>query len=346
MSKGSGLWYGVARTNSGDGGRRFLNAPVHYATNFGCAKRVDVRQKSPGIGGGDQFVICLCRDQTVGHQARRFEWKPIFFAASSSYVSVEIKPWDTKQATDPALDDSVPVLVSRTDSGDEASDIDARLGWEWKRSGSNVTALDAELLELKEELKAARDDVKTNLSPEATEHVRKLERDAVDLEAKLKQAKAEAKSSSSGRVRTPRARTNPVVPTPTAQEAAADETSTVASVTAPSKLHLAAPEASASVASSEQPPSSSGIDGRSEVEPRRISSRKRPQKAEPSGASSKRQKRVEDPLAGWMMKDPETREQLTGHDWVARYPEELALRYKKDHKRYLEYLEYTAQDDL
>ncbi|KAJ7847128.1 hypothetical protein B0H14DRAFT_2583771 [Mycena olivaceomarginata] len=57
------------------------------------------------------------------------------------------------------------------------------------------------------------------------------------------------------------------------------------------------------------------------------------------------QKKVEDPLAGWMMEDPETCEQLTGHEWVARYPEEFALRYKKDHKHYLEYLQYTAQND-
>jgi hypothetical protein len=33
-----------------------------------------------------------------------------------------------------------------------------------------------------------------------------------------------------------------------------------------------------------------------------------------------------------------TREKLTGYEWVERFPEEFAQRYKKDHQRYLEYL--------
>ena len=38
------------------------------------------------------------------------------------------------------------------------------------------------------------------------------------------------------------------------------------------------------------------------------------------------------------MQDPDTGEKLTGHEWVERFPEEFAQRYKKDHQRYLEYL--------
>ena len=73
---------------------------------------------------------------------------------------------------------------------------------------------------------------------------------------------------------------------------------------------------------------------------RRTSTRKRVQ-AEPSAAtsipSSKRQK-LEDPLAGWIMVDPDTSEELTRHQWVERYPEEFEKRYKKDHQCYIDYL--------
>ncbi|KAJ7934883.1 hypothetical protein B0H13DRAFT_1854875 [Mycena leptocephala] len=146
------------------------------------------------------------------------------------------------------------------------------------------------------------------------------------------------KSSSSGRVRAPRPRSNPVAATPAPKVAVdeADEASAKAPTTAPSKPP---PEAASMT--------SSGFEGGSHADvevaaPRRVSSRKRAQ-TEPSDASSKRQKKLEDPLVGWMMEDPETREQLTGHEWVARYPEEFSRCSKKDHKRYLEYLEYTAQ---
>ncbi|KAJ7482610.1 hypothetical protein FB451DRAFT_1235727 [Mycena latifolia] len=74
---------------------------------------------------------------------------------------------------------------------------------------------------------------------------------------------------------------------------------------------------------------------------RRLSARKRTQ-ADLSGtarvSSNKRQKKLEDPLAGWVMQDPDTGEKLTGHEWVERNPEEFAQRYKKDHQRYLQYL--------
>jgi hypothetical protein len=55
----------------------------------------------------------------------------------------------------------------------------------------------------------------------------------------------------------------------------------------------------------------------------RGSARKRAQ-ADFSGAapvsSNKRQKKLEDPLAGWVMQDPDTGEKLTGHEWVKHYP--------------------------
>ncbi|KAJ7925603.1 hypothetical protein B0H13DRAFT_2266267 [Mycena leptocephala] len=54
-------------------------------------------------------------------------------------------------------------------------------------------------------------------------------------------------------------------------------------------------------------------------------------------SSNKRQKKVEDSLAGWVMQDPDTGEKLAGYEWVKRYPEEFAQRYKKDHQRYLDY---------
>lgn len=102
----------------------------------------------------------------------------------------------------------------------------------------------------------------------------------------------------------------------------ADEASAIALTIAPSKP----PPEAASMASS-------GFEGGSHANievaaPRRVSSRKRAQ-TEPSDASSKRQKKLKDPLVGWMMEDPETRERLTGHEWVAHYPEEFSRRYKK-----------------
>ncbi|KAF8171454.1 hypothetical protein K438DRAFT_1982150 [Mycena galopus ATCC 62051] len=62
----------------------------------------------------------------------------------------------------------------------------------------------------------------------------------------------------------------------------------------------------------------------------------------PPSVSNKRQKQPQDPLAGWVMEDPETGEKLTGHEWVERNPGEFAERYPKDRKRYLEYLKLQA----
>ncbi|KAJ7120114.1 hypothetical protein C8R44DRAFT_853464 [Mycena epipterygia] len=49
-------------------------------------------------------------------------------------------------------------------------------------------------------------------------------------------------------------------------------------------------------------------------------------------------------LAGWVMQDPHTGEKLTGYEWVKRYPEEFAECYKKDHRRYIEYLAQAEVD--
>jgi hypothetical protein len=44
------------------------------------------------------------------------------------------------------------------------------------------------------------------------------------------------------------------------------------------------------------------------------------------------------------MQDPDTGEELTGKEWVERYPEEFKMRYKKDHQRYLDYLAQSVSD--
>ncbi|KAJ7125984.1 hypothetical protein C8R44DRAFT_733911 [Mycena epipterygia] len=97
--------------------------------------------------------------------------------------------------------------------------------------------------------------------------------------------------------------------------------------------------------SSEQLASAGGTVGEPDSDvtgARRVSSRKRSQ-ADSSGATSnKRKRKMEDPLAGWEMQDTATGETLTGHEWVKCNPEEFAQRFKKDHKRYLDYLDYLS----
>jgi hypothetical protein len=89
------------------------------------------------------------------------------------------------------------------------------------------------------------------------------------------------------------------------------------------------------VAMSESP--ASATDGTSDVA-RRVSTRKRAQ-AESSAAASaavpsrKRRKKIEDPLAGWVMEDQGTGERLTGNEWVERSLDEFETRYKKDPQR-------------
>ncbi|KAJ6518502.1 hypothetical protein DFH09DRAFT_1287534 [Mycena vulgaris] len=70
---------------------------------------------------------------------------------------------------------------------------------------SNVAALEVELSEMRKELTAARGDAKAEPSPEIARRVRELEVTVVDLGGKPKLAKAWAKSSSSGRIRAPKA---------------------------------------------------------------------------------------------------------------------------------------------
>ncbi|KAJ7075945.1 hypothetical protein B0H15DRAFT_956058 [Mycena belliarum] len=163
---------------------------------------------------------------------------------------------------------------------------------------STVTALQAELLDVKEELTAARNEAKTAPSEDSTHRVRELEAAAVELKGKLKLAKAEAKSNSLGRVRAPEAGVSAPV-------------SNTVIGSAPGSARKRAPSGAARVESS---------------------------------SSNKHRRRIEDPLAGWEMLDPDTGETLTGHEWVKRNPDEFAQRYKKDHKRYLQYL--AQSDDL
>ncbi|KAJ7263387.1 hypothetical protein C8J57DRAFT_1512889 [Mycena rebaudengoi] len=201
---------------------------------------------------------------------------------------------------------------------------------------SDVAALQAELSETREELAGARSDAKAEPSAETTGRVRELEATVVDIEGKLKLARAEAKSSSSGRVRAPRA---------SASAATSNETSHPASASgpapAPASGATTAPLTISSVAADAMDSDIAG--GR----PSRVSARKRTQADLPGAApalSNKRQKKVVDPLAGWVMEDPDTGEELTGHEWVKRYPEEFAERYKKDHRRYIEYLAEAEVD--
>ncbi|KAJ7487038.1 hypothetical protein FB451DRAFT_1535427 [Mycena latifolia] len=190
---------------------------------------------------------------------------------------------------------------------------------------SNVAALQAELLEMKEELTAARGDAKAEPSADTTQRVRELEATAVDLEGKLKLAKAEAKSSSSGRVRAPKAGVG----------------ATTSNVTAPTANHVGPGLGATAALPMPMSPHIRAESGSDVADVRRLSARKRTQ-ADSSGtarvSSNKRQKKLEDPLAGWVMQDPDTGEKLTGHEWVERNPEEFAQRYKKDHQRCLQYL--------
>ncbi|KAJ7493906.1 hypothetical protein FB451DRAFT_1551210 [Mycena latifolia] len=187
---------------------------------------------------------------------------------------------------------------------------------------STVSSLQAELSDMQQELIVARDDAKAEPSTEATARVRELENTLTDLEGKLKLAKAEAKSNSSGQVRAraPKASAAPNAPA----QPAADPT--------PTLDVLPAPAPTVSIVSA--------ADGTVDLV-RQVSARKRVQtesSATASAPSGKRRKRLEDPLAGWVMQDPDTGEKLTGHEWVECYPEEFEERYKKDHQRYLEYL--------
>ncbi|KAJ7807129.1 hypothetical protein B0H14DRAFT_3483534 [Mycena olivaceomarginata] len=148
----------------------------------------------------------------------------------------------------------------------------------------------------------------------AAQRVRGLEATVVELEGKLKLARAEAKSNSSGRVRASRAGASTAMST------------TPASASGPS----GAPAADAALPIPPVAAESYAMD--------------LDKHHEPPASSNKRHKKLEDPLAGWVMQDPDTSEQLSGHEWVERYPEEFEERYKKDHSRYIEYLAQVGVD--
>ncbi|KAJ6556560.1 hypothetical protein DFH09DRAFT_1317880 [Mycena vulgaris] len=197
-----------------------------------------------------------------------------------------------------------------------AEEIEIRKLTSVPRTSRNET----ELSEMQRDLAVARDDAKADPSTATTEYVRELEDTLAELERKLKLAKAEAKSNSSGRVRPPKAAAGSTLPKVPAQPVLDVAPASIASVS----------EAPASVA-----------DGTSDLA-RRASTRKRVQAESSAAASSvpsrKRRRKLEDPLAGWVMEDPDTGEKLTGHEWVERFPDEFETRYKKDHQRYLDYL--------
>ncbi|KAJ7082753.1 hypothetical protein B0H15DRAFT_932659 [Mycena belliarum] len=201
---------------------------------------------------------------------------------------------------------------------------------------ATVVSVQAELSETKEELKAARADAKAERSDEATGRVRELEHAVNALAEKLKLAKAEAKSNSSGRAQPKRGAAAPIA--------------TVASDQANSPQPAPdAPTAHATPTSISAPipqPTSDTVVGAST--PRRTS-RKRPNphsavdtSSLPGPSSGKRQKTLTDPLANWEMEDPDTKERLTGHEWVRRFPNEFERCYKKTHRDYVNYLAQSA----
>ncbi|KAJ6541314.1 hypothetical protein B0H10DRAFT_2244909 [Mycena sp. CBHHK59/15] len=216
---------------------------------------------------------------------------------------------------------------------------------------ATVAALVAELSEMREELTEARSEAETEPSSGAVDHVRvrELETAVVELESKLKQAKAEAKSNSSGRVRASKANVGAagaVASTTLAEHGLASSTHAPESLEEVAVAPPVPPSPTVHVSSTVVAAMDTGDSEQAGVALRRTSGRKRTQ-AEVSvsapSVSNKRQKQPQDPLAGWVMEDPDTGEKLTGHEWVERNPGEFAERYPKDHKRYLEYLKLQAQ---
>ncbi|KAJ7732028.1 hypothetical protein B0H16DRAFT_1770721 [Mycena metata] len=213
---------------------------------------------------------------------------------------------------------------------------------------STVAGLQTELSETQADLKVARDDAKDEPSAEATQRVRELEDTVTKLEGQLKLAKAEAKSNSSGRVRAPKAAAalRPAVPPQSAMAVPpqpADNLDDTVLGSTPVPPVLLMPASSNSLAASSTSVAHTPVDV---TGTRRASTRKRSHAegtATASTSSSKRRKRLEDPLRGWVMVDDDTGEELTGHEWVKRNPDEFAQRYKTDHQRYQRYLEYLEQ---
>ncbi|KAJ7866565.1 hypothetical protein B0H14DRAFT_3593056 [Mycena olivaceomarginata] len=140
---------------------------------------------------------------------------------------------------------------------------------------STVAGLQTELADMQRDLAIARNDAKIESLTQTAEHVRELEDTLADLEGKLKLAKAEVKSSSSGRVRAPKASahaTTSNVPTQPADRPEPALSTTVVATSASPELSFATP---ASVADGTSDPAGT----------RRASTRKRMQ-AESSAATS------------------------------------------------------------
>ncbi|KAJ7919792.1 hypothetical protein B0H13DRAFT_2320082 [Mycena leptocephala] len=279
-----------------------------------------VPTRSPSSSSAGEFfedgydIDLLMADMQHGYSSSMFSSAPPSSTpdddgrlSRASSVSIKISLWDSG-TDDPAVEMAPPL-----EPDGEAADMDSRLDWDWKPSvgraaDADVAALQEELSEAKEELTAARSEAKAEPSAEAA-------------------GRAEAKSSSSGRVRakcgaaasTSKVAAQPAQP-PSGLEPAPSTT------TLPSELLItAAPVA----------------EGSSDVPAARKCVQADPSDMAPM-SSRKRQKKLVDPLAGWGMEDPDTGEQLTGHEWVRRYLEEFKQQYKKDHQCYLEYLAQLA----
>ncbi|KAF8144511.1 hypothetical protein K438DRAFT_2029147 [Mycena galopus ATCC 62051] len=165
-----------------------------------------------------------------------------------------------------------------------------------RAADSSVAGLQTELSEMQEDLAVAREDAKAEPSAEVFQCIRKLEEIVAELEGKLKLAKAEAKSNSSGSSQPaddpgPAPVVSPVLPAPASSASSQSPLTSVAGST----LDLAGT--------------------------RRASTRKRVQDESsvmPSVSSTKCRKKLEDPLAKWVMRDPDTGEELTGHDAIRK----------------------------
>ncbi|KAJ7190543.1 hypothetical protein GGX14DRAFT_603962 [Mycena pura] len=173
----------------------------------------------------------------------------------------------------------------------------------------------------------------------ATETVQLLKAELDVAKSKLAQAKAEVNSNSSGRVRPPRPGRSSVsaqvqpAPAPLAPTALATPPTPPLSTSAV----LAAAPVSAPVMAERDDAGDVPADTRRSAR-KRVRAGSSVASALPS---TKRTKPPVDPLAGWLMKDPDTGEQLTGEAWVKRYPEEFAKRYPRDHRHYLEYIQFN-----
>ncbi|KAJ7038954.1 hypothetical protein C8F04DRAFT_1179289 [Mycena alexandri] len=166
----------------------------------------------------------------------------------------------------------------------------------------------------------------------------------VDLESRLKLPRL--RPSSSGRVRAKRgtaARTLTMTVQPTNILEKAPTTNDLEKAsTAAAPSEPPAPDAAVAAPSEFLATVAPAAGGSDLPTARCVSARKRAQpdssEAAPVSSSRKRSKKLVDSLVGWGMQDPDAGEELTGHEWVKRYPEEFKNNYKKDYQRYIEYL--------